>query len=232
VVRALLAVLTLALAACGGPAPARTSVDAAEQRAAAERMGSAARVLESVRRAPDAGLPVSIAQSARCLVIVPSMVQVALLLGARRGRGVGSCRTTEGWSRPAFFRATGAGAGFAIGIATIDLVLVVVSDDTARSLLRTRIEFGIDASLAAGPVGRSAEGATSIAQGAFSYSMASGVFAGASITNLAIEQDEEAERAYYGDERSFAVLLRGTNPVPPSAVAFLDVVRSAIDEPW
>jgi SH3 domain-containing YSC84-like protein 1 len=221
-------VALVACAACGAPPRSPTAVDTAERRAAEDRVAGASQVLNGIRDAPDAGLPLGIARGARCIVVVPSMVQVALVVGARRGRGVASCLAGDGWSPPVFVRATGAGAGLAIGVASVELVLVVVSDDTARSLLRTRVELGIDSAIAAGPVGRSAEAATTLGQGTFSYSRASGVFAGVSIADLVLEHDEEAQRAYYGDTRTFGVLLQGSAPAPASAASFLGAVRGVV----
>jgi len=220
------------LCACAAPPHAPTSADSQERRDAEARVASASEILTASSRAADGALPLAIAQSARCLIVVPSMVQIALVVGARRGRGVASCRSADGWSPPVFLRASGAGAGLAIGVASIDLVLVVVSDDTARSLLRTRVELGVDTAVVAGPVGRSAQADTSPAlqRGAFSYSTASGVFAGVSLANLVIEHDEEAERAYYGDTRSFGVLLRGSAAPPPSAAAFTAALARALGQ--
>ena len=223
--------LMLALAACGAAPPrASTPIDEEERRDAESRVADATAIVDHLRRAPDGGLPLAIAQGARCIIVIPSMVQVALVIGARRGRGVASCRSENGWSVPVFVRASGAGAGLAIGVASVDLVLVVVSDETARSLLRTRVELGIDSAVVAGPVGRSAQVGTSpeLGQGAYSYSSASGVFAGVSVASLAVEHDEEAQRAYYGDVRSFGVLLRGSATAPPSAETFTSAVGSAV----
>ncbi len=221
-------VAPLLVAACASSPPhAATVADAGERRAAGERLRSATAVVESQLSDPDHAVPQAIAKSARCVSIVPSMLHAGLLVGVHQGRGVVTCRSNDQWSAPSFVRVSGSGAGLLAGVESVDLVMLLMNDESARSLAGARVEFGAAGSIAAGPVGRSWQAATAPSLGAslLCYSSSRGLFAGISLTEVVIESDDEAARAFYGDARDFGVLLRGSSAPPPEVAPFLAAMQ-------
>src|SRR5438445_3410124 len=152
----------------------------AEASKAALRAQAAADVLDEIEAAPDQGIPEEILGSAECVAVVPSMLKGGFIVGGRYGRGIASCRTPKGWSAPAFFTLAGGSFGLQIGGQAVDLVMLVMNEEGMRNLLSSKFQLGADASVAAGPVRRHAEGGTDWkmrAQG-LTYSRARGVFPG------------------------------------------------------
>src|SRR6202161_989986 len=127
---------------------------------AADRAQAAADVLNEIQGAPDKGIPQEVLGSAECVAVVPSMLKGGFIVGAKYGRGLASCRTPKGWSTPAFFTVTGGSFGFQIGGQAVDLVMLIMNKDGMKHLLSSQFALGADASVAAGPVGRRAEGDT------------------------------------------------------------------------
>jgi len=150
---------------------------------AADRVQAAADVLNEIQSAPDSGMPQEILSKAECVAVVPSMLKGGFIVGAKYGRGLASCRTPKGWSTPAFFALEGGSVGFQIGGQAVDLVMLIMNNDGMQHLLSSKFELGADASVAAGPVGRHAEGNTDWKMRAqvLTYSRARGVFAGVSL---------------------------------------------------
>lgn len=146
---------------------------------AADRVQAAAEVLDEIQGAPDKGIPQEVLGSAECVAVVPSMLKGGFIVGAKYGRGLASCRTPKGWSAPAFFVVTGGSVGFQIGGQAVDLVLLIMNKDGMKHLLSSEFALGADASVAAGPVGRHAEGDTDWKMRAevLTYSRARGLFA-------------------------------------------------------
>ena len=131
-----------------------------EETKAADRIQAAANVLDEIEAAPDQGIPEEILGSAECVAVVPSMLKGGFIVGGRYGRGIASCRTPKGWSAPAFFTLAGGSFGLQIGGQAVDLVMLVMNEEGMRNLLSSKFQLGADASVAAGPVGRHAEGGT------------------------------------------------------------------------
>src|SRR3984957_7782282 len=146
--------LTLLVSLCS------SSFAAEEETKAAEGVQAAADVLNDIPRAPDKGIPQEVLSSAECVAVVPSMLKGGFIVGAKYGRGLASCRTEKGWSAPAFFVVTGGSFGFQIGGQAVDLVMLIMNKDGMKHLLSSEFALGADASVAAGPVGRHAEGNT------------------------------------------------------------------------
>ncbi len=189
-----------------------------------DRIQNAATVLDEIMAAPDKGVPEEILGSAKCVAIVPSMLKGAFIVGVNRGKGVASCRTEKGWSAPAFFILEGGSFGFQIGGQAVDLVMLVMNDNGMRNLLASKFKLGADASVAAGPVGRHAEGMTDWKMRAevLTYSRARGIFAGVSLNGASIRQHRDDTRAFYGRMVPFRTLLAGNlNPVPEDAAPWL-----------
>ena len=125
-----------------------------------DRVSEAGTVMNEIMAAPDKGIPEDILGSSQCVAVVPSMLKGGFIVGASYGKGVASCKTSSGWSAPAFFRVEGGSFGFQIGGQAVDLVMVIMNERGMRALLSSKFKLGADASVAAGPVGRHAEGAT------------------------------------------------------------------------
>jgi lipid-binding SYLF domain-containing protein len=199
------------------------SFAADEETKASERMQAAAEVLTDIQGAPDKGIPQEVLGSAECVAVVPSMLKGGFIVGAKYGRGLASCRTEKGWSAPAFFVVTGGSFGFQIGGQAVDLVMLIMNKDGMRHLLTSEFALGADASVAAGPVGRHAEGNTDWKMRAevLTYSRARGLFAGVSLNGAAIKQDKDSTREFYGRMVPFKTALTGEIDPPAGSNAFL-----------
>lgn len=214
----LVLVLSMAAAACAQPGV--NSADVA-------RLQSAATILSQIMEAPDNKIPDSIMDGAKCLAIVPSMLNASFIFGANYGKGVATCRTLKGWSAPVFFKVEGGSFGFQAGGQASDLVLVIRTLDGMQQLLQSKFKLGADASAAAGPVGRNAQAATDLTMRAqiLTYSRARGLFAGVSVNGAVVHQDNNATQAYYGKGWTFYSLLNGEVPVPDTAQNFIKTVE-------
>jgi lipid-binding SYLF domain-containing protein len=190
---------------------------------AADRAQAAADVLDEIQGAPDKGIPQEVLGSAQCVAVVPSLLKGGFIVGARYGRGLASCRTPKGWSAPAFFTVQGGSVGFQIGGQAVDLVMLIMNDNGMRHLLASKFALGADASVAAGPVGRHAEGNTDWKMRAevLTYSRARGIFAGVSLNGAVVKQDKDSTREFYGRMVPFRTSLKGDIEPPAGANAFL-----------
>src|SRR5712691_3286334 len=190
---------------------------------AKDRLKAAASVLDEIQAAPDQGMPEEILGSAECVAVVPSMLKGGFIVGGRYGRGIASCRTPKGWSAPAFFTVTGGSVGLQIGGQAVDLVMLVMNEQGMRNLLSSKFQLGADASVAAGPVGRHAEGGTDWKMRAqvLTYSRARGVFAGVTLNGAVIKQDKDSTREFYGRMVPFKTSLTGTIAPPAGSSPFL-----------
>jgi lipid-binding SYLF domain-containing protein len=196
---------------------------------AAERTEGASKVLNEIMATPDKGIPEEILGSAKCVAVVPSLLKGGLLFGGAYGRGVATCRTANGWSAPAPFGIKGGSVGFQIGGQAVDLVMVIMNDEGMQNLLSSKFKLGADASAAAGPVGRHAEGATDWKMRAqvLTYSRARGLFAGISLNGAVISQDKDATRELYGRLVPFKTILTGAVATPQGGESFVASVRKA-----
>jgi lipid-binding SYLF domain-containing protein len=214
-----LILLTLFVSLCGSAFAAE-----AKESKASDRAQAAADVLNQIQSAPDSGIPEEILGKAECVAVVPSMLKGGFIVGAKYGRGLATCRTAKGWSAPAFFLMEGGSVGFQIGGQAVDLVMLIMNNDGMQHLLSSKFELGADASVAAGPVGRHAEGNTDWKMRAqvLTYSRARGVFAGVSLNGAVVKQDKDATREFYGHMVTFKAALTGEVDPPPSAHPFLN----------
>ncbi len=197
--------------------------DSDKESKAADRSQAAAQVLNEIQGAPDKGIPQEVLGSAECVAVVPSMLKGGFIVGAKYGRGLASCRTAKGWSAPAFFVVTGGSFGFQIGGQAVDLVMLIMNKDGMKHLLSSEFALGADASVAAGPVGRHAEGNTDWKMRAevLTYSRARGLFAGVSLNGAVIKQDKDSTREFYGRMVPFKTSLTGEIDPPPGSNDFL-----------
>ncbi len=215
-----LAVLTLLVSLCGA---AFGADDQQKDSKAVDRAQAAADVLNEIQSAPDSGIPEEVLGKAECVAVVPSMLKGGFILGAKYGRGLASCRTPKGWSAPAFFTIGGGSVGFQIGGQAVDLVMLIMNNDGMQHLLSSQFALGADASVAAGPVGRHAEGNTDWKMRAqvLTYSRTRGVFAGVSLNGARMQQDKSSTREFYGHMVTPKAALTGEVEPPASANAFL-----------
>src|ERR1700733_5959231 len=205
------------------------SFAADEDTKVSDRVEAAAQVLNDIQGAPDKGIPQEVLGSAECVAVVPSMLKGGFIVGAKYGRGLASCRIPKGWSAPAFFVVTGGSFGYQIGGQAVDLVMLIMNKDGMKHLLSSEFALGADASVAAGPVGRHAEGSTDWKLNAevLTYSRARGLFAGISFNGAVIKQDEDATGELYGRMIDFKSILTGSVQPPQSAEKFLAAVKEA-----
>jgi lipid-binding SYLF domain-containing protein len=195
----------------------------AKESKATDRVQAAADVLNEIQSAPDSGMPQEILGRADCVAVVPSMLKGGFVVGAKYGRGLASCRTPKGWSTPAFFTIKGGSFGFQIGGQAVDLVMLIMNNEGMQRLLSSQFALGADASVAAGPVGRHAEGNTDwkMRSQVLTYSRARGVFAGVSLNGAVVKQDKDSTRDFYGHMVTFKAALTGEVEPPAAANPFL-----------
>jgi len=193
---AVAALLAVALSA----RPARAD-DGSDER---ERVQEATEILRELTGADDDDIPRHILERAEAVVVIPSLLKGGFVVGAQHGRGILSVRDrgTNTWSAPAFVAMTGGTFGLQIGAQAIDLVLLVMNRDGIDELLKDEFTLGGSASVAAGPVGRSAKAATDALMTAkiLAYSRARGVFAGATLEGSSLRADDDANEEFYGRE--------------------------------
>ena len=192
----------------------------------AKRLKAPANVLQEIMSAPDKGIPEEILNDAKCIVVVPSMVKFALGIGGHYGKGVATCRTANGWSAPAPILLTGGSWGLQFGGQAVDLVMLVMNQKGMDHLLSSKFKIGVDASAAAGPVGRNAEAGTDWKMKAevLTYSRARGLFAGIDLSGSVIKQDKDETRVLFGKMVPFETILNGKVPPPKAAEPFLATV--------
>ena len=195
-----------------------------------DRLDASTKVLNEIMTTPDKGIPNEVLDGAKCIAVVPHLIKGGFVFGAKHGRGVATCRTSDGkWSAPSFFTVTGGSWGAQIGVEGVDLVMMIMNDKGMQQLLNSKFQIGGDASAAAGPVGRHASAGTDwkLNTEILTYSRARGAFAGISLEGAAITQDSNAIEAMYGKALTPRAILTGTVPPPTAAQQFLATVRDA-----
>lgn len=183
--------------------------------AGSPKIEQATQVLNEFMAMPNGGIPRSMLQKAQGIVIVPNMIKVGFVVGGRHGEGIAVVRSTEGaWMPPSFVNMTGGSVGFQAGVQSADVVLVFNTRKSVDGLLSGNFTIGVDATAAAGPVGRQAAAATDgqLKSEIYSYSRARGLFAGASVDGSAIKIDYAKTENFY---RAAGVAADGT-PIAPN----------------
>lgn len=189
----------------------------------AERLENCGTVLKEIMDIPD-DIPQDLIDKAVCVIVYPSVVKAAFVLGASYGRGAMTCRTGESntgpWSAPAMMALEGGSFGFQIGGQATDFVLLVMNSRGAHSILKSKVKLGADASAAAGPKGRNAAAETDVTLRAevLSYSRARGLFAGISLAGSSVRPDNDANSRVYGKQvEAESIIFKGAVAVPPPA---------------
>ncbi len=189
-----------------------------------DRLDASADALTDMMRASDNGIPQELIEKAHCVVVLPGMKKAGFIFGAEYGRGFAVCRRHDGvgWSAPAAMRSEGGSFGFQIGASDTDVVLLVMNDHGMRHLLSDKFTLGGDASVAAGPIGRSATARTDAELQAemLSYSRSHGLFAGISLAGATLRPDEDANRELYGRDTTNRKILTGEFKTPAVAGRF------------
>jgi SH3 domain-containing YSC84-like protein 1 len=168
----------------------------------AEQLHKATNVLNEIMQTPDKGIPSDLLDKAVCVGVVPSQLKFALGIGGTYGRGILVCRKggNGAWGAPSMFTLGGGSFGFQIGGQATDVVFIVMNPSGIRKLVQDSVKLGAEMSAAAGPVGRSAEGATDVQLHAeiLSYSRSRGLFAGVSLSGAVLKQDKDDNEKLYG----------------------------------
>jgi lipid-binding SYLF domain-containing protein len=197
--------------------------NAADQVKDDDRLRNCGTVLKEILDVPD-NIPQDLLDKADCVVVFPSVLKAAFIVGASYGRGAMSCRRGEDfrgpWGAPTMMALEGGSFGFQIGGQATDFVLLVMNESGARGILASKVKLGGDASAAAGPVGRdaSAESDATLRSEILSYSRARGLFAGISLEGSTIRPDNDDNLRVYGKKiPARDIVLSGTVAVPPAA---------------
>ena len=184
-----------------------------------KRFRESASVFTEIMQAGDKGIPEDLLERANCVAVVPGLKRVGFVLGGTYGKGVLTCRTPSGWSALSTIRIEGGSIGLQIGAGETDLVLVVMNDRGKEKLLQDKFTVGGDASVMAGPVGRSAKAATDAQLHAeiLAYSRARGVFAGITLEGATLRPDNDDNRDVYGREIRQADIVNGSVHATPAS---------------
>jgi lipid-binding SYLF domain-containing protein len=170
-----------------------------------QRTQSATKVLKEMSAIPENSIPERLLAEAYAIAVIPNMTKAALIFGGRGGKGLISVRAENGaWSNPNYINVGGGSWGFQAGVQKSDLILVFTSKAGVESIVTGKITLGADASVAAGPVGRSVQASTDEKFNAeiFSYSRSKGLFAGIALDGTVISIDNKANETVYGDMAS------------------------------
>ncbi len=196
-----------------------------------ERVAVATEVINQLLHIPEQSIPPSLLSRAYAIAVIPNVVKVGFGLGARRGKGIVVVRQDDNtWTNPAFITLTGGSIGWQIGAQSTDVILVFKSRRGVDGIATGKLTLGADASIAAGPVGRSTEAATDIQFQAevYSYSRSRGLFAGVSLEGAGMTIDKKANAAFYGkagitpDE----IFAGAAPPAPAVANQFVQVLTA------
>jgi lipid-binding SYLF domain-containing protein len=177
-----------------------------------ERLQKSIETLTDLATNEDRGIPRRVLQRAQAVIVIPSLVKGGFVVGAKHGRGVMSLRSAEadkgGWSAPAFVTITGGSIGWQIGVESVDLVLLAMSQRSVEGLLSDKFTIGGALSAAAGPTGRSADAQSDAKMngGLLAYSRASGLFAGATLEGATFHADKDANESFYGQAMSIRAI--------------------------
>ena len=195
-----------------------------------ERATNAVRVLNEIQRIPENGIPDKLLDEGKAIIVIPDTLKAGLVIGGRRGHGLMSVKSADGsWSQPVFVKLTGGSIGFQAGVQSSDVVLVFRNDRSLDSIVNGKFTLGADASVAAGPVGRTAQAATDeqLKAEIYSYSRARGLFAGVALDGTVLRIDHRANQRAYGPDTTPRAIFEGrANAAPDSLV----LVRDRLEE--
>ena len=213
-------IVALVAGACLVPlAVARTKADDTKD---TDRLQNSGAVMSQVLNIPD-DIPRDVLNKARCVIVLPGVLKAALVAGGSYGRGVMTCRTGSNfsgpWGAPAMYALEGGSVGLQIGGEATDFVILVMNEKGVESLLKSKVQLGGDASIAAGPKGRTASADTDAYMKAelLSYSRSRGVFAGVSLQGTTLRPDEDANHKVYGNNMTAQEIIKEPASKAPAA---------------
>jgi len=196
---------------------------AADKKKETDRLENCGQVLKEILDIPD-DIPQDLLDKSVCVIVYPSVLKAAFVLGGSYGRGAMTCRTGEHftgpWSAPTMMALEGGSIGFQIGGQATDFVLLVMNERGAHAVLKSKVKLGADASAAAGPKGRNASAETDVTMRAeiLTYSRARGLFAGVSLAGSSVRPDNDANARVYGKKlEAESIVFKGAAAVPPAA---------------
>lgn len=193
---------------------------------APKRLQAAADMFKEVMDIPDKSVPQDLLNKAQCIIIVPGLKKGAFIIGAKYGKGFVSCRAKSGvgWSAPGSVRVEGGSFGFQIGGSETDVLMLVMNEGGMNRLLSTKFTLGGDASVAAGPVGRSTQAETDAAMTAeiLTWSRSRGLFAGISLSGATLREDADWNNDLYGRKITNREIVTSTIAPPAAAKPLLD----------
>jgi SH3 domain-containing YSC84-like protein 1 len=202
-------------------------LSAGDNKKEVDRLENCGMVLKEILDIPD-DIPQDLIDKAECVIVYPSVLKAAFVVGGSYGRGAMTCRTGEHftgpWSAPTMMALEGGSVGFQIGGQATDFVLLVMNDRGAHAILKSKVKLGADASAAAGPKGRDASAETDVTMRAeiLTYSRARGLFAGISLAGSSVRPDRDANARVYGKKiEAEAIIFNGAVAVPPAAQKFI-----------
>jgi SH3 domain-containing YSC84-like protein 1 len=195
-----------------------------------DRLKDAGQVLTEILNIPD-NIPQDLLDKAECVIVLPSVKKLAIGIGGSYGRGAMVCRSGEHftgpWGPPAMYALEGGSIGFQLGGQATDFVLLVMNPAGARSLLKSQVKLGADASAAAGPKGRTASAETDVVMKAevLSYSRSKGLFAGVSLAGSTLRSDGGANKNLYGKDLSATdIIAKRVVKTPASGQELISVL--------
>ena len=194
------------------------------------RLSDAAQALRDTR----VSIPQTYWDRARCVAVIPNLKKAALIFGGEYGKGVMSCRSGEGWSAPVFLQLAKGSWGFQAGAEQIDVVMLVMNESGVQKLLKNKVNLGVDASIAAGPVGRQGQVSTDVSLTAeiLAYSRAKGLFAGINLSGGVLRPDDDANQNAYGPSASPSTILASRSiSAPTQATPFLEALGAGSKAP-
>jgi lipid-binding SYLF domain-containing protein len=201
----------------------------AADNAPAQRLDESAAVLADVMNAADKGIPQELIENAHCAVIVPKLKTAAFVVGGKYGKGYVSCRNKggAGWSAPGAVIIEGGSVGFQIGGSATDVVMLVMSEKGADKLLASEFTLGAEASVAGGPVGRTATAQTDAQLHAdiLSWSRSQGLFAGVALEGATLRQDLDDNATLYGKKLDNRAIVTTGVPAPAAAAKLLTLLN-------
>lgn len=196
-----------------------------------DRLENSGVIMKEILDIPD-DIPQQLLDKARCVIVLPSVLKAAFVVGGSYGKGAMTCRSGDNfqgpWGAPTMMRLEGGSFGFQLGGQATDFVLLVMNGRGASSILNSKVKLGADASAAAGPKGRDAEADTDVTMRAevLTYSRARGLFAGVSLEGSTLRPDNDANETIYGRKlEAKEIALHGAVPIPPSAKILISTLN-------
>src|SRR5438477_36104 len=207
-------------------------LSAADEQKEADRLDNCGTVLKEILDIPD-NIPTDLLDKAECVIVIPSVLKAAFVIGGSYGKGAMTCRSGEHftgpWSAPAMMRLEGGGIGFQLGGQATDFVILVMNPRGAKAILKSKVKIGADAAAAAGPKGRDAAAASDVTMRAevLTYSRSRGLFAGVSLEGSTLREDNGANENLYGKKLSAEDIIRkGAARTPAAGQALVALLNS------